>query len=202
MRRSLAQAVEHLPGARAEQADDDLAVGERGVVVGNLAQARRGRRPLRCRRRCGRAAAGLHGVQGAGRGRGDEEPSASYRSAAKRRPHGCASRCRGGYSRLPARAPARDKRGCHPRPATIAPSRVHRSLVHGVVMQLKLLVSCPLAALAALATPAQAQIEIQWWHAMGGAARRMGQRPRQGLQRQPEGLQGRRRPSRAATTNR
>ena len=36
-----AQAVQHLPGARAQQPDHDLAVGERGVVVGNLAQARR-----------------------------------------------------------------------------------------------------------------------------------------------------------------
>ena len=37
----LAQPVQHLPGARAQQPDHDLAVGERGVVVGNLAQARR-----------------------------------------------------------------------------------------------------------------------------------------------------------------
>jgi hypothetical protein len=40
----VAQAVQQVPGARAEQADDDLAVGERGVVVGDLAQARRARR--------------------------------------------------------------------------------------------------------------------------------------------------------------
>jgi hypothetical protein len=32
--RSAAQLVEHRPVRRAEQADDDLAVGERGVVVG------------------------------------------------------------------------------------------------------------------------------------------------------------------------
>ena len=38
-----AQPVQQLPGARAEQADHDLAVGERGVVVGDLAQPRRGR---------------------------------------------------------------------------------------------------------------------------------------------------------------
>jgi hypothetical protein len=33
-----AQAVEYVPGLSTEQANDDLAVGERGVVVGNLAQ--------------------------------------------------------------------------------------------------------------------------------------------------------------------
>jgi sn-glycerol 3-phosphate transport system substrate-binding protein len=35
-------------------------------------------------------------------------------------------------------------------------------------MKLKLLVSCSFAALAAFSAPAQAQVEIQWWHAMGG----------------------------------
>ncbi|MCE9658229.1 MAG: sn-glycerol-3-phosphate ABC transporter substrate-binding protein UgpB [Burkholderiales bacterium] len=35
-------------------------------------------------------------------------------------------------------------------------------------MKSKFLVSCSLAALVAVATPAQAQVEIQWWHAMGG----------------------------------
>ena len=33
-------------------------------------------------------------------------------------------------------------------------------------MQLKSLVPCSFAALAALALPAQAQVEIQWWHSM------------------------------------
>jgi len=37
----LAQPVQNLPTARAQQADHDLAVAERGVVVGDLAQARR-----------------------------------------------------------------------------------------------------------------------------------------------------------------
>ncbi len=36
-------------------------------------------------------------------------------------------------------------------------------------MKLKFLVSCSFAAFAAVSTPAQAQVEIQWWHAMGGA---------------------------------
>jgi len=36
-------------------------------------------------------------------------------------------------------------------------------------MKSKFLVSCSLATLVAVATPAQAQTEIQWWHAMGGA---------------------------------
>ena len=36
-------------------------------------------------------------------------------------------------------------------------------------MKLKLLAACSLAALVAVATPAQAQTEIQWWHSMGGA---------------------------------
>jgi sn-glycerol 3-phosphate transport system substrate-binding protein len=35
-------------------------------------------------------------------------------------------------------------------------------------MKLKFLVSCSFAALAAFSVPAQAQTEIQWWHAMGG----------------------------------
>ena len=34
-----AQLVQQIPGGRTEQADDDFAVGKRGVVVGNLAQA-------------------------------------------------------------------------------------------------------------------------------------------------------------------
>ena len=34
----LAQLVQQIPGLRAQQADDDFAVGERGVVVGNLAE--------------------------------------------------------------------------------------------------------------------------------------------------------------------
>ena len=36
-------------------------------------------------------------------------------------------------------------------------------------MKLKFLVSCSIAALAAVSAPAQAQVEIQWWHSMGGA---------------------------------
>jgi sn-glycerol 3-phosphate transport system substrate-binding protein len=36
-------------------------------------------------------------------------------------------------------------------------------------MKLKSLVSCSLIACAAFSAPAQAQVEIQWWHAMGGA---------------------------------
>jgi sn-glycerol 3-phosphate transport system substrate-binding protein len=36
-------------------------------------------------------------------------------------------------------------------------------------MKLKFLVSCSFAALVAVSTPAHAQVEIQWWHAMGGA---------------------------------
>ena len=35
-------------------------------------------------------------------------------------------------------------------------------------MKSKFLVSCSLAMLAASSAPAQAQVEIQWWHAMGG----------------------------------
>jgi sn-glycerol 3-phosphate transport system substrate-binding protein len=36
-------------------------------------------------------------------------------------------------------------------------------------MKLKFLFSCSFVALVAVSTPAQAQVEIQWWHAMGGA---------------------------------
>ena len=69
----LAQAVEHLPGARAEQADHDLAVGERGVVVGDLAQARRASRPtaghelFECRwrvHRCGHVSQRMQPAEG------------------------------------------------------------------------------------------------------------------------------------------
>ena len=203
VRRSLAQPVQHLPGARAEQADHDLAVGERGVVVGNLAQARRG---------VGASAAAAIGSAAAGAfiGRGAvRRPTARaprHRTAAQQ--SGCRSAplraaVAAGIPACPRGRGRGDKRGCHKRAATIAPSRASRVLIHGVVMKLKSLVSL-LAARAGrlLALPAQAQTEIQWWHAMSGAARRVGQRPGQGLQREPEGLQGRARPSRAATTSR
>ena len=36
-------------------------------------------------------------------------------------------------------------------------------------MKLKYLVSCSFVTLLAVSTPARAQVEIQWWHAMGGA---------------------------------
>jgi hypothetical protein len=45
-----AQLVQDAPGRRAEQTQDDLAIGERRVVVWNLAQAHEGRN---CRRRVG-----------------------------------------------------------------------------------------------------------------------------------------------------
>ena len=113
-----AQHPEHLPGARAEQADDDLAVGERGVVVGNLAQARRRAGRLGGSGDLVRAAEGAFMRAGArirGLPRGRE---ASYRSAANRRSRAGrgAARCAAG---IPAcrREPARDKRGCHFEPS-------------------------------------------------------------------------------------
>ena len=36
----VAQLVQHLPGGLAQQADDDFAIRQRGVVVGNFAQPR------------------------------------------------------------------------------------------------------------------------------------------------------------------
>src|SRR4029078_9299951 len=76
---------------------------------------------------------------------------------------------RGGYSRLPARASTRDKRGCHLGRGQSRGPPPPPALSHGVVMKLKSLVSCSLIAFAAFSAPAHAQVEIQWWHAMGGA---------------------------------
>ena len=91
-----AQEAEHLPGALAEQADDDLAVGERGVVVGDLAQARRAAPAA--------SAAAAIRVSGSGafmawRVRGAAAVTrgeASYRSAAKRRGRRASAPGRGG----------------------------------------------------------------------------------------------------------
>ena len=58
-------------------------------------------------------------------------------------------------------------------------------------MQRKTFIFSTLALALGLAGPARAETEIQWWHAMGGALGEVGQRPRQGLQREPEGIQGR-----------
>ena len=60
----------------------------------------------------------------------------------------------------------------------------------GVFMRFKTLALASALA-ATLFAPAQAQTEIQWWHSMTGRQRRMGQRPGQAVQREPEGLQGR-----------
>ena len=101
-----AQRVQHLPGALAEQADHDLAIGERGVVVGNLAQARRGARPP--------SAAAAMRVSGSGAfmdGRSVRRRAAArgarHRTAAQQNGlrHPCPPR-RGGYSRLPGRGPS------------------------------------------------------------------------------------------------
>ena len=77
---------------------------------------------------------------------------------------------RGGYSRLPARSPARDKRGCHLGPGQSRRPRGRPTLVsrsrHEVEVA-RLVVRWPRSP--PVATPAQAQVEIQWWHAMGGA---------------------------------
>ena len=111
-----AQLAEHLPGARAEQADDDLAVGERGVVVGDLAQARRG-----AGRFCGGGdpvdrQRGVHAWRGAVRSPPDRERGIVPQRSKSARVGRARPARRGGYSRLPAQAAARDKRGCHRRP--------------------------------------------------------------------------------------
>ena len=62
----VAQAVQQLPGARAEQADHDLAVGERGVVVRDLAQARRVGRGLGGGADLAQGEGCVHGVRGRG----------------------------------------------------------------------------------------------------------------------------------------
>ena len=54
----VAQPVQGVPGRRAEQPDHDLAIGERGVVVRDLAQPRRVRA---ARRRAGRSGSGAAG---------------------------------------------------------------------------------------------------------------------------------------------
>ena len=190
MRRSLAQQVEHLPGARAEQADDDLAVGERGVVVGNLAQARRGAGcfcfggdPVDRQR-------GVHGGRAQSRGR-CERSEASYRSAAYRPPARRRPASRRVYPACRRARPAREKRGCHLGPATIAPSPRPPTPSHGVVMKLKSLVSCSLVACRRLLGAGAGAGRDPVVAFDGRRARRVGQRPGQGLQREPEGLQGR-----------
>ena len=49
---------------------------------------------------------------------------------------------------------------------------------------------------------AQAQTEIQWWHSMSGALGDRRERARQQVQREPEGLQGRARSTRAPIPSR
>ena len=108
-----AQQAEHLPGARAEQADDDLAVGERGVVVGNLAQARRARRLLLLRRLIRSIGSGA--FMEAGRSSRPPVRGARHRTAAQQIVS-LAARSAPCAAGIPAcrRAPAaRDKRGCH-----------------------------------------------------------------------------------------
>src|SRR4029079_18418679 len=90
----------------------DLAVGERRVVVGNLAQARRG------------AGCFCFGADPVDRQRGVLGGTAQFAAAVGTARHRTAAQqnvwtvrsaasWRGGYSRLPARASTRDKRGCH-----------------------------------------------------------------------------------------
>ena len=57
----LAQQHQDVPGARAQQADHDLAVAERGVVVRNLAQPRGSVRQRIGHRWCGDRQRGVHG---------------------------------------------------------------------------------------------------------------------------------------------
>ena len=55
------------------------------------------------------------------------------------------------------------------------------------------LISAALASALAigLTTPAVAQTEIQWWHSMGGNLGEWVNDLGQGIQREPEGIQGR-----------
>src|SRR5207253_3254017 len=46
---------------------------------------------------------------------------------------------------------------------------LHKQCLQGVAMNNKVLALASLALAAAFSTPARAQVEIQWWHAMGGA---------------------------------
>ena len=133
--------------ARAEQADDDLAVGERGVVVGNLAQSRASPSA---------AAAGTGHAANRGQGcvfhesRGGRFPmlaleGESYRSA-----------------------PFPGFTGLLPWTAGVAMRRPTRpSNPHGDVMRTVRL-ALAAAAFAAATLPAHAQTEIQWWHSMTG----------------------------------
>ena len=59
-----------------------------------------------------------------------------------------------------------------------------------------------LASAGLLAIPAHAQTEIQWWHSMGGALGEKLNALADEVQREPEGLQGRARPSRAPIPSR
>ena len=61
----IAQLVEHLPGGRAQQANHDLPVGERGVVIGNFAQTNR---LGSLRLQGGQRNRNIHGINLGGRG--------------------------------------------------------------------------------------------------------------------------------------
>src|SRR5439155_12429057 len=154
------------------QADHDLAIGERGVVVGNLAQPGR----------CGiDVVVDAHAIQGKrcvhrrlapGYGNGGRAFTSGppcYRSAANPLVRAAGALPSAGNPRDRGRA-IRDRNACvtelrHTR-ALLASHTSHK--LHGDDMNKT---SLALAALAGglLTSQAQAQVEIQWWHSMTGA---------------------------------
>ncbi|OIQ69148.1 hypothetical protein GALL_492520 [mine drainage metagenome] len=141
----LAQLGQPVPGVGAEQADDNFAVGERGVVVGNLAQARRG---VRQRQGRGRRGVGswrgnferrnLRGVHGGHRNRHCRNWGFSW--GARGCPRGDRSCCRPQRGRClrrgampcpPAAARPRGAAVPRSRPAARRPSRCRRACRRG-----------------------------------------------------------------------
>ena len=178
----LAQLVQHLPGARAEQPDHDLAVGERGVVVGNLAQ--RGRRRRAAAAWPGSRERMRHGQRCVHRVHRRSLPHRSCRHVGRR-----AMPVDGGLSPLPADAIRDEKhRAVIANDGALPRALSHRS--DGDPMKLQIPHpggrGCRRAARAAGAGPDRNPVVAL----DGRRPRRMGQRPGQGLQRQPEGLQG------------
>ena len=129
----VAQRLERVPGRAPEQPDDDLAIGERRVVVGNLAQARRGA-AARLRRASGdrrRRQRGIHGGTAGCRGAAVGSTSSSIVPQCSKLCDACdraAARPATGFSPLPATRP------CHGINAAVMPGPDHSRAFafHGV----------------------------------------------------------------------
>ena len=180
VRRSSRSLSSNVPGARAEQAHHDLAVGERGVVVRNLAQTRALVVGRRARRRRAAEAVRSWGVTA---DRASRERIVPQRTWQRLRRAGVIPAC-------PAGAPSVTETGLSQSSVTVA----------GFVLSSRCRGDFPMK-LQSLSARGRAG---RWRRGLGPGAdgdpvvalddrrqQRLGQRPGQGLQREPEGLQDR-----------